>query len=119
WADPATGRANRVRWRVYVFFWPVDEDRTAITSFTYVQSRYPVGPAGGARLFRWLARRKVDAEIRADPRGLEDLARPERSLQGLKLSRFDKPLGLNRERLERVYRGRPGTGPSVVGAPVA
>jgi len=118
WANPATGRESRVRWRVYVFFWPVDQDRTAITSFAYVQSRYPVGPAGGARLFRWLVRRKLDAEVRADLRVLENLASHDRSIEGLRLSRFDKPLGLNRERLERVYRGRPGTEPSVVRPPV-
>ena len=95
-----------MRWRLYMFFWPIDAAETAVTSFAYVKSRYP-GPAGGARLFRWLMRWKLDAEIRADVRVLENLASQERSIEGLKLSRFDKPLGLNRERLERVYRGRP------------
>ncbi len=108
WADPVTGRENLVRWRLYLFFWPIDADETAITSFAYVKSRYPVGPAGGARLFRWLMRWKLDEEIRLDVRVLENLGSYDRSIEGLKLSRFDKPLGLNRERLERVYRGRAG-----------
>src|SRR5262249_40403284 len=94
-------------WRLYIFFWPVTEAETATTSFAYVKSNYPVGPAGGARLFRWLMRWKLDAEIRADVRVLENLASHDRSIEGLELGRFDKPLGLNRERLERVYRGRP------------
>jgi phenylpropionate dioxygenase-like ring-hydroxylating dioxygenase large terminal subunit len=113
WADPATGRENLVRWRLYIFFWPIDDHETAITSFAYVKSRYPVGPAGGARLFRWLMRRKLDEEIRLDVRVLENLASYDCSIEGLKLSRFDKPLGLNRERLDRVYRGR--TEPAVCG----
>jgi phenylpropionate dioxygenase-like ring-hydroxylating dioxygenase large terminal subunit len=113
WADPATGRENRVRWRLYIFFRPIDARSTAITSFAYVKSRYP-GPAGGARLFRWLMRWKLGAEIRADVRVLESLASYECGIEGLKLSRFDRVLGLNRERLERVYRGR--SSPAVCGS---
>jgi len=37
---------------------------------------------------------------------LEGLADQRANLEGMKLSRFDKALGLNRERIERVYRGR-------------
>jgi vanillate O-demethylase monooxygenase subunit len=106
WADPATGRENPVRWRVFIFFSPVDATTTILTAFGYVRSRYKVGPAGGARLFRWMARWKLDEEVRADIRLIENLASRETSLNGLKLSRFDKPLALNRERIERVYRGR-------------
>jgi hypothetical protein len=35
----------------------------------------------------------------------------------MKLSRFDRVLGLNRERLDRVYRGRPAGGPGAAGGP--
>jgi phenylpropionate dioxygenase-like ring-hydroxylating dioxygenase large terminal subunit len=107
WSDPATGRENRVRWRLYIFFWPIDAHETGITSFAYVKSRAPVGPAGGARVFRWLMRWKLDAEIKLDVRVLESLASHDCGIEGLKLSRFDRVLGLNRERLARVYRGRP------------
>jgi hypothetical protein len=91
-----------------LFFWPIDDGETAITSFAYGKSRFPVGPAGGARLFRWLMRWKLDVEVRQDVRALGALADHDCRIDGLKLSRFDKPLGLNRERLERVYRGRRG-----------
>ena len=51
-------------------------------------------------------RRKLDHEIRLDVRILEGLASQSTRLEGMKLSRFDKVLGLNRERIERIYRGK-------------
>src|SRR5262249_36846016 len=62
------------------------------------------------RLVKWLVRRKLDHEIRLDVRILENLADQRAGLEGMKLSRFDKVLGLNRERVDRVYRGRPPGG---------
>jgi hypothetical protein len=47
----------------------------------------------------------LDREIRFDIALLENLADKDPSIQGLKLSRFDRGLGLNRERIERIYRG--------------
>jgi phenylpropionate dioxygenase-like ring-hydroxylating dioxygenase large terminal subunit len=105
WQHPQTGRASKVRWRLYIFFVPVDTGRTALFTFGYTKSSYP-GPAGGVRLFRWLLLRKIDREINLDVKILEGLADQNPSIEGMKLSRFDKVLGLNRERIERVYRGR-------------
>ena len=51
-------------------------------------------------------RRKLDYEIGLDKRILENLADKKVSMEGMKLSRFDKVLGLNRERIERIYRGK-------------
>jgi len=107
WQDPVTGKASRARWRLYIFFVPLDESETAIFTFAHTKSAYP-GPAGGARLFSWLMKRKLDYEIRLDVRILEGLADKNCGLEGMKLSRFDKALGLNRERIERVYRGQNG-----------
>ncbi|MBI3412191.1 MAG: Rieske 2Fe-2S domain-containing protein [Planctomycetes bacterium] len=104
WQHPVTGRENMVRWRLYIFFTPADENETVLTTFAFTKSRYP-GPAGGVRLFRWLMRRKLDHEIRLDVRILEGLADKNPNIDGMKLSRFDKVLGLNRERIERIYRG--------------
>ena len=64
------------------------------------------GPAGCVRLFAWLLRRKLDQEIRLDVRILEGLADKNTSIEGMKLSRFDRVLGLNRERIQRIYRGK-------------
>jgi hypothetical protein len=64
------------------------------------------------RLIRWLFRRELDREIRNDVAILHNLASYETGIAGLKLGRFDKVLGLTRERIERIYRrnGKPPSG---------
>jgi hypothetical protein len=57
------------------------------------------------RFFKWLLRSRIDHEIGLDVRVLEGLADKNPSIEGMKLSRFDRVLGLNRERIERIYRG--------------
>lgn len=104
WEDPVTGKTSMVRWRLYIFFVPRDDQETAIVTFAFTKSRYP-GPAGAVRLFKWLMRRKLDYEIQLDVRILEGLADKDPRIDGMKLSRFDKVLGLNRERIDRIYRG--------------
>lgn len=104
WTSPDGKREAMVRWRLYMFFWPIDTERTAVTSFVYAKSRYP-GPAGGLRFAKWLFRREVDREVRQDIAMLEHMAEKTVSIEGLKLSRFDKILGLTRERINRIYRG--------------
>jgi phenylpropionate dioxygenase-like ring-hydroxylating dioxygenase large terminal subunit len=107
WADPATGRESWVRWRLYIFFVPMDAGDTALFTFAFTKSTWP-GPAGGARLFKSLMRRKLDHEIDLDVGILEGLADKSPHMEGMILSRFDKVLGLNRERIQRVYRGQTG-----------
>lgn len=104
WQCPKTGAQSMVRWRLFIFFVPIDDDETALFSFTFTKSRYP-GPNGGVRLFKWLMRSQLDHEIKLDVKVLEGLADKNPSIEGMKLSRFDKVLGLNRERIERIYRG--------------
>jgi phenylpropionate dioxygenase-like ring-hydroxylating dioxygenase large terminal subunit len=104
WSDPASGAQAKVRWRLYIFFTPVDDARTDVMTFAFARSRWP-GPAGALRLFRWLMRRHLDREIQLDMDILRGLASYETGIDGLKLSRFDRVLGLNRERIERIYRG--------------
>jgi phenylpropionate dioxygenase-like ring-hydroxylating dioxygenase large terminal subunit len=106
WTSPDGSRESMVRWRLYIFFVPVDENTTQAVSITYARSRYP-GPAGCLRLFRWLMRRKIDEEIRADVSMLHHLADYDPGIDGLRLSRFDKVLGLTRERIRSIYRGQP------------
>ena len=104
WQCPATGKQSKVRWRLYIFFVPIDSCDTAIFTFAFTKSSYP-GPAGGVRLFKWLMRSQLSYEIDLDVKVLEGLADKSTSIEGMKLSRFDKVLGLNRERIERIYRG--------------
>ena len=104
WQHPVSGKTSRVRWRLFIFFTPIDAGRTAIFTFAFTKSTYP-GPVGGVRLFGWMLRRQLDREIRLDVRILEGLADKSTAIDGMKLSRFDRALGLNRERIERIYRG--------------
>jgi hypothetical protein len=103
WADPDSGKECLVRWKLFIFFTPRDANTTMLTTFVFTKSQYP-GPAGCMRLVRWLLRRKIDHEIRLDKRILEGLADQSADLEGMQLSRFDKVLALNRERINRVYR---------------
>ena len=50
-------------------------------------------------------REQLNNEVQLDIDILNSLANYDTSLTGLKLSRFDKVLGLTRERIERIYRG--------------
>jgi phenylpropionate dioxygenase-like ring-hydroxylating dioxygenase large terminal subunit len=104
WADPENHQQSKVRWRLYIFFTPVDDNRTGVMTFAFAKSRWP-GPAGGLRLFRWLMRKHLDRETRLDMEILKGLATHETGVEGMKLSRFDRVLGLNRDRIQRVYRG--------------
>ncbi len=104
WTDPATGREGKVRWRLYIFFVPEDEAVTGLVTFVFIKSRWP-GPAGAARLFKHKLTRLMRYEIDLDVRILANLADKTPGLEGMRLSRFDRVLGQNRERIERVYRG--------------
>ena len=104
WTSPDGTRESMARWRLYIFFVPVDGTTTQAVSITYAKSRYP-GPAGGLRLARWLLRRKIDEEVRADVEMLHHLCDYEPSIDGMKLSRFDKVMGMTRERIRTIYRG--------------
>lgn len=104
WQDAKTGAAKGARWRNYVFFNPITPERTELVTFAFIQP----SPAGGWRnwfLFdpalKWL----VDREIVFDKQMVESLADKRPDIDGMKLSRFDKVLGLHRARIETIYRG--------------
>ena len=105
WSDPATGVESWVKWKIYIFFTPVDDRRTRVTAFTFAKSKWPIPPSGGLLPFRGFMRSKVAEEVGRDVDLLVGLSSMNPSLEGMKLSRFDKALGLNRERIDRVYRG--------------
>jgi hypothetical protein len=102
--ESATGKPGRVRWRLYLFFTPRSEQETLVTTVAFLRADR-LGPYGGARIFKPLIRRLIEREVDLDCRILANLADASPELDGLKLSRFDRALGLNRERIERIYRG--------------
>jgi phenylpropionate dioxygenase-like ring-hydroxylating dioxygenase large terminal subunit len=104
WTSPDGGRESMIRWRLYIFYYPIDPMRTAVVSFVYAKSKYP-GPTGGLRLAKPLFRMEVDREIQQDINMLRHMGSLDTGIEGLKLSRFDKVLGLTRERINKIYRG--------------
>jgi phenylpropionate dioxygenase-like ring-hydroxylating dioxygenase large terminal subunit len=107
WTDPVTGGEAMVKYRLYHFFVPEDAGATRLVTFGAVQSRWPL-PGGGVKPFAWYMRQSIKATIDEDVWLLENLADQGRDLDGMKLSRFDRVLGLTRERLQRLYYGEAG-----------
>ncbi len=102
WSDPAGGRGGMARYRLHHFFVPEDERTTRLVTFGAAQSRWPL-PAGGVPLMGRYMRRAMSTTIDEDVWLLENLADQTADLEGMKLGRFDRVLGLNRERLRRIY----------------
>lgn len=104
WVDPKSGRERTDRWRIYVFFNPVDDGHTQLVVFSFLRTG-----SWAREMYIKLARpalsKLVDIEVQCDVRMLESLADKNPSIEGMKLSRFDKVLGLQRERIESIYRG--------------
>jgi phenylpropionate dioxygenase-like ring-hydroxylating dioxygenase large terminal subunit len=105
WTAPDRTTERLVRWRGFLFFTPVNDRTTKVFSITYAKSRYSL-PGGGLPLVRWKLRAEAKREIQADAEILKHMSSYDTGMQGMKLGRFDKPLGLIRERINRVYRAR-------------
>ena len=104
WTSPDGSREGLVRWRLFIVFVPEDETTTTIVSFMYAKSRW-LGASIGWKFIGPIYLRETDREVRRDVVLLSNLTDQSTSLEGMKLSRFDKVLGLTRERIDRLYRG--------------
>ncbi len=102
--DADTKMPGRIQYRVHVFFTEVDEKQTNIFTVLHVKSRFP-GPKQGMRIIGPWVKRFASDEIEYDCQMLKRLADNSSDLAGMKLSRFDKLLQINRERIRRIYRG--------------
>jgi phenylpropionate dioxygenase-like ring-hydroxylating dioxygenase large terminal subunit len=102
WTNPRTARERMAKYHLYHYFAPVDERRSMVMTFGHVYSRWPV-PRALTRAASGFVRRKITATIDEDVWLLRNLADHETSLEGMKLGRFDRVLGLTRERVARVY----------------
>ena len=94
-----------VRGRICLFFCPVDRQTTRLVLFPAFQLPWSNAFNRCCLFFREIARQMVAFEIRQDARMINQLADQNVDLEGMKLSRFDRPLGLHRERIQRIYRG--------------
>ena len=97
WTGEEGVRDKRVR--AWVFFNPIDADRTDLVSFVYVNA----GPAW-ERLGDPLHARFVRWDIQQDIKVLQHMTTDARGAT----SRFDVALAANRERVRRIYRGLEG-----------
>jgi hypothetical protein len=107
WTDERSGKRSWVGVRNAHFFTPLDEGNTRIFTFSFMKLSDP--------RFHWFLnfvrpfmRHSINKEVNEDKRVLDGLADKTPALDGLKLSRFDRVLGLNRDRIERIYRGKGG-----------
>jgi vanillate O-demethylase monooxygenase subunit len=104
WADPVDAKIEAMmRYRVHQFFVPIDAKTTQLMTFVFGLARYPLPMGGGMGTSKWLVLSKTKAELDADARLCSQLADKNTSIEGMKLSRFDKTMGLNRERLKQIY----------------
>jgi phenylpropionate dioxygenase-like ring-hydroxylating dioxygenase large terminal subunit len=113
WTDPMTGGEAMAKYRLHHFFVPEDRQTTRLVSFGAARSHWPL-PRGGVGLFGWYLLHSMKATIDEDVWLLENLADPTPDLDGMKLSRFDRVLGLTRERLRRIYYGEADAPPEAV-----
>jgi vanillate O-demethylase monooxygenase subunit len=95
---------NKNQFRIYVFFTPINSHTTQLFSFTYLKySR--LGHLGLNLLIQPFLKQIVRLEILRDKTALEKIENQDISLKGLKLTRFDKSLGPNRARIQKIYKG--------------
>jgi phenylpropionate dioxygenase-like ring-hydroxylating dioxygenase large terminal subunit len=109
WTSPA-GRERMSKYHLVHYFVPEDDANTLVATFGFFHSSWPLFPHYGQYLGRFV-RRKIRATVDEDTRILENLADRSTLLDGMKLSRFDRVLGMTRERIRRVYRGENGVSP--------
>lgn len=101
WINPQTNEIRRRGMVNYIFFVPVSKEETHLFSFIVL-------PPNLRPLF--LLKRVVklisNYEMELDSRMLSGLADTSTSLHGMKLGRFDRPLGETRKRIQRIYYGK-------------
>lgn len=82
---------------------PVSSEKTTVFTLGFMK------PVSGWRklafpLVKRLMRRQYIKEVNEDQRVLNGLADKTVSLEGMKLSRFDRVMGMNRQRINKLYR---------------
>ena len=102
WTHPRTGRERMAKYHLEHYFVPVDAERSVVLTFGYVHSRWAV-PEVVTRSVSGFVRRKIKTTIDEDAWLLRNLADRRTDLEGMRLGRFDRVLGLVRERVAAIY----------------
>ncbi len=105
WRDPRTDEPRPYSLRVGVCFVPATERATDIVSFMFSRATGKLS----------VPRRVIDAaafamgwkEVWDDARWVRHLADTQRGFEGMRLTRFDKPLSHNRKLADALYYGTP------------
>jgi phenylpropionate dioxygenase-like ring-hydroxylating dioxygenase large terminal subunit len=105
WTLPSADERIGVRGRICVFFVPIDDQATRLVIFPSFRLPWSNSLNQFFLLFREIARQMVRFEIAKDAKMVDHLADKSIDIDGMKLSRFDRPLALHRERISRIYRG--------------
>jgi len=104
WYASQDERPRRIEYRLVHYFVPADDANTIVVTFAFLDIRRALfsmlAPA-----VNWRFRRKLQGAVDEDAAVLEHLADQSTTLDGMKLGRFDRTLGLTRERLDRIYYG--------------
>jgi phenylpropionate dioxygenase-like ring-hydroxylating dioxygenase large terminal subunit len=105
WRDPRTDERRPYSLRVAVFFVPVTERTTRLVSFTFSRAtgRLPIP----RRILDAMAYAMGWKEVWDDVRWVRHLADTQRGFEGMRLTRFDKPLAHNRKLADALYSGAP------------
>lgn len=108
WTDPGTGCERMAKYHLFHYFVPEDEKNTQIVTFGFLSSKWPLFPQLGKHL-GWFVRQKIASTVGEDAQILENLADDSTHMEGMKLSRFDRVLGMTRVRTRRIYYGETQT----------
>jgi len=104
WTDERTGRDNPVGIRNAHFLTPLNDQRTRVFTMSFMKMDDPrYTPL--LHLAKPFVRHTINKEVLEDKRVLDGLADKSPDIRGLKLSRFDRVVGLHRDRIAKIYRG--------------
>lgn len=108
WLDPKTNAPRPLRITSPIFFVPESRSTTMLHTFVFAQIGAP-----HARFFpilRHVATAVAWGEIRDDARFIHVVRDTPRSMRGMRLGKFDKPLVHNRKLLDAIYFRRASEG---------
>jgi phenylpropionate dioxygenase-like ring-hydroxylating dioxygenase large terminal subunit len=104
WIDSKSNLPRDTRFKIYVFFSPISESSVRLMAFTYMKY-YLFGHFGLNLLIKPAIKQIVNLEILRDKNILEKILDKNTLIAGMKLTRFDRSLGPNRKRIEKIYKG--------------
>jgi phenylpropionate dioxygenase-like ring-hydroxylating dioxygenase large terminal subunit len=107
WFDPASGQRRPVETKVAIFLVPETEKTTRFHTFVFLRIQKDSWIRHITPLAKAIARAYMYYEFTLDARFLPNLADAPPTLEGMRLSRFDKTLVHNRRLLDSLYFRRP------------